>query len=123
MEFLVFMLFFAVNILINMDHGSIPAATITIQHDLNLSKVELGAIGSLVYIGLTLGSFVAGFCFQKYSAKRLLSIMIALTGVSVALFPLLAEYNFLLYAMRLLSGFGQVSFILGIFSSLFSCLD
>ena len=43
------------NMLINFDHGVMPAAAIEMKRDLNLSNTEYGMLGSVVFIGLTLG--------------------------------------------------------------------
>lgn len=58
----IFALFFMTSLLINMDHGSIPAATDAIMRDFSLSRVELGTLGSIIYLGLTAGSLFSGFC-------------------------------------------------------------
>ncbi len=52
---LIFILFFCINLFINMDHGSIPAGVETLQKDLSLDEVEIGLLGSFVFFGLTLG--------------------------------------------------------------------
>ena len=55
-------LFFVIlltNLLINIDHGVIPACTTVLKQELGLTDVSLGTLGSLVYLGLTLGSFTA----------------------------------------------------------------
>jgi hypothetical protein len=41
--------------MINFDHGIIPAATTALKEDLKISNVNLGLLGSLVYLGLVLG--------------------------------------------------------------------
>lgn len=51
-----FLLIFVCNMLINIDHGSIPAATIALKKDLGMDNVALGMLGSLVYLGLTAGN-------------------------------------------------------------------
>lgn len=51
-------------IVINMDHGIIPACTFEIKQELNISDFFLGILGSLVFAGLVTGSIV------RYSHKR-----------------------------------------------------
>ena len=54
----IYMLFFVVlflNLLINFDHGVMPAAAIRMQEDLDLNNMQFGWLGSIVFIGLTLG--------------------------------------------------------------------
>ena len=61
-------LIFVCNLLINIDHGSIPAATLNLKQDLNIDNVELGILGSLVYLGLTAGMwFVRHHYYLKFT--------------------------------------------------------
>jgi len=53
---LLFILLFFLNIVINMDHGIIPAGISTLQTDLDLDAVHIGMIGSFVFLGLTIGN-------------------------------------------------------------------
>lgn len=66
---IIFALIFVINILINFDHGAIPAGTTSLKKENNLDNVALGIIGSLVYLGLVLGSISAGPIFSIYSSK------------------------------------------------------
>jgi MFS family permease len=66
---IIFLLIFFVNVLINIDHGAIPAATTIMKRDLNLDNIALGTIGSLVYLGLVLGAMSAGPIFNMYGSK------------------------------------------------------
>ncbi len=43
------------NLLINFDHGVMPAGALEMKKDLNLTNGEYGWLGSVVFIGLTLG--------------------------------------------------------------------
>jgi hypothetical protein len=42
--------------MINIDHGIIPAATTQLKEDLKMDNVDLGVLGSLVYLGLVMGN-------------------------------------------------------------------
>lgn len=53
---LIYALLFFCNLLINIDHGTIPAATLNLKIDLGIDNVALGFLGSLVFLGLTLGN-------------------------------------------------------------------
>ena len=58
----IYALFFVVlflNLLINFDHGVMPAAAIRMQEDLDLNNMQFGWLGSIVFIGLTLGKLTA----------------------------------------------------------------
>ena len=52
----IYSILFACNLLINVDHGTIPAATVKLKTDLGIDNVALGLLGSLVFFGLTLGN-------------------------------------------------------------------
>lgn len=70
---LIFLLIFLINIIINFDHGAIPAATTTLMTNLNLDHVAIGVLGSLVFLGLTLGACCAGPLFNNYAPKWIVS--------------------------------------------------
>jgi MFS family permease len=70
---------FIVNILINIDHGAIPAATTILKRDLMLDNISLGILGSLVYLGLVLGAISASMLFQMYSSKWIISVSLFLS--------------------------------------------
>jgi len=63
---LLFGVIFVTNFMINLDHGILPAATEQVRDDLGLSNLNLGILGSLVYLGLVIGNpsfksrFIAG---------------------------------------------------------------
>src|SRR4051812_40025738 len=57
-RWLIFILLMITNLFVNMDHGSIPAATTEIKRDLNINNDVLGILGSLVYFGNVIGSLL-----------------------------------------------------------------
>jgi hypothetical protein len=100
-------LIFFLNILINVDHGAIPAATTTLKRELGLDNVSLGTIGSLVYLGLVLGAMSAGPIFSAYSSK-----WVNVVGIIASCFFLyfftVAESQIPLALCRVGCGFFQV---------------
>jgi len=42
---LIFVLLFCLNIIINMDHGIVPAGITSIQNDLKINSVQIGMLG------------------------------------------------------------------------------
>ena len=52
---MLFLVVLLLNLLINFDHGVMPAAAIRMQEDLDLNNMQFGWLGSIVFIGLTLG--------------------------------------------------------------------
>jgi len=105
---LVFLLLWTISLLVNMDHGSVPAATGAIMEDFSLSKLQLGLLGSLVYVGLILGSLLGGVAFSDWDSRIVLSLAALLTGVSLIVFPLSGSFAALVYFSRLLDGFSQI---------------
>lgn len=61
-------------------------------------------LGSLVYVGLTLGSIVSGWVFTKMNAKYVLSVTLFFNIASLVMFPLVNHF-YLLALSRLLVGF------------------
>ena len=59
-RYFIFVILVLTNLIVNMDHGTIPAATSEIKYDLNINDDTLGIFGSLVYFGNLLGIF----CFM-----------------------------------------------------------
>jgi len=41
--------------LVNVDHGAIPAATKVLKDELSLNNKQLGSLGSIVFIGIVTG--------------------------------------------------------------------
>jgi MFS family permease len=95
------------NILINIDHGAIPAATTILKRELGLDNVSLGTIGSLVYLGLVLGAISAGPIFSAYSSKWVNCIGI-ISSCFFLYFFTIAETEFPLALCRIGCGFFQV---------------
>lgn len=55
----IFIVFVIMNILMNIDHGTIPAATYKIITDLSINDQELGLFGSLVFVGNLIGALAS----------------------------------------------------------------
>ena len=51
----IFIILLLISIMINMDHGTIPAATSEIKKSLNQADDVLGLFGSMVFLGNILG--------------------------------------------------------------------
>jgi MFS family permease len=64
----------------------------------------IGLLGSLVYVGLTIGSVVSSWVFDKINPKYILSIALLLNIASLIIFPL-TNYFYLLVISRTLVGF------------------
>ena len=104
-----FAIIFFTNLLINIDHGVIPACTTVLKSELGLTEVSLGTLGSFVYLGLALGSLAATPLFAILNQKWIIIVSLILNAVGLSIFPL--SHNFWLLAFsRICVGFFQVFF-------------
>jgi len=65
-RWVLFFLLFIIQILMNMDHGTIPAATDEIRNDLKIKDDVLGIFGSLVFFGNIIGTFYLFIRFNYF---------------------------------------------------------
>ena len=102
---IVFILYLISNILISMDHGSIPAS-INELRQLTSYDQSIGLFGSLVYFGNILGSML--FFNLINTLNRKLLLLISLLGNSVCLFTFVIIENIpFLFFNRVLVGMLQ----------------
>jgi MFS transporter, Spinster family, sphingosine-1-phosphate transporter len=117
---LIYSLLFFCNLLINVDHGTIPASTLHLKTDLGIDNVALGFLGSLVFLGLTfgtsfilvlivffIGSLMATPIFSYFQTKFILASSFVLNSLALLIFTVTSEF-FLLSLSRFLVGFCQV---------------
>ena len=110
--------FFAIsNIMMNFDHGAIPAALIEMKDELKFSKSEMGSLGSYVYLGFVIGSIVhMTVLTNKFSDKTILCMAFICNGVGAQAYIYFWNY-YALSVARFISGFGQI--LLSIYNPLF----
>ena len=94
------------SLLLNTDHGTIPAAIEEIQSDLKLDKVQIGTFGSSVYIGTAVGALFLSFFINKVNRRYMVAFNFFLSGVLIFSFTLFTKY-WALFTNRLLVGFCQ----------------
>ncbi|KAL4453133.1 hypothetical protein ABPG74_015364 [Tetrahymena malaccensis] len=104
---LVFFIICLSNILLNIDHGVVPAATQQIKEDLNIGDSELGFLGSLVYFGIVSAGFIAGKAYMKFPSKYVMIATIMCMVGLLFLFTFIEEIN-ALYFVRFITGATQV---------------
>ena len=85
---LAFCLIFFMNLIINIDHGVMPAGAIIIKEYLGVSNTEYGLLGSIVFAGLVLGSMAASFFFNTVNTKIVLASILCLNAVSQVCFTI-----------------------------------
>lgn len=77
--------FFA-NLFINVDMGILPAGSTLIKQELQIQNSDFGALGSMVYVGQTIGSALATSFFAKQNPKLILGTCLALNIGTLVLF-------------------------------------
>jgi hypothetical protein len=68
-RWILFFLLFIIQIVMNMDHGTVPAATDEIRKDLNIDDDILGIFGSLVFLGNLIGTFLFIYKVQLFLSR------------------------------------------------------
>ena len=101
-----FFLFAMLNLLMNFDHGTVPAATEQLKNYLNLSDSQLGLFGSLVFIGVIIGSLISLSIINTFNRKYILLIFLMLCGLFLILFTKTKNY-ILLCIDRIIIGIFQ----------------
>ena len=102
-----FGIIFFFNLVINIDHGVMPAGAIVIKEYVDVSNTEYGLLGSVVFAGLVLGSLAATIVYNNVQAKYVLMAVMALNAVTQLAFTMTKEYYYLVTS-RFLTGFFQV---------------
>ena len=102
---------FAANLLMMIDMGILPACTVKMQDELKIANGPFGMLGSMVYLGQTIGSFLATFFLQKMPTKLILSSCLILNTSSLILFTLTDIY-WIIALCRVLTGLFQIFFVI-----------
>ena len=98
---------FVFNLFNNADLGALPAALKPIQKDLGFQEVEMGSLGSYVFLGLVLGSALATVLFGNFSYKAIVSASLIGNAIGMCIFIYFKTYYALGFA-RFVSGFCQI---------------
>ena len=105
---LIFYLMFFCSVSVNIDHGSLPACSEEIKSKMHILNFGFGALGTIVYFGLTLGSLLGAHVYSNSKYIKLV-LMLSLTMMAVTLVTFTLTPNFYLNVlMRFLSGFCQI---------------
>ena len=73
-----FLFLFIMNFIRVFDNGILPAMTTSMKEELDLKDLQVGTLGSLVYIGEVTGSLIAMPTYQKVAPKFVLLACIVL---------------------------------------------
>ena len=94
--YFLFTVILLVNMLINFDHGVLPAAAMVIKEDLTLTNAQLGWLGSIVFLGLAIGSIAASYIFENCNSKRVLITILIANIAFISLFAFSKIYSLLM---------------------------
>ena len=97
-----------INLIINLDHGILPAISIEMQQQLQVNDQYMGLLGSLVYLGIVLSGVFAGHIILKIGAKPTMLISLTLISFDLALFSMQIQQVEYYLALRFLIGLFQV---------------
>ena len=101
---IVFCYVYFLSVLINIDHGAVPAALNDISQELDMSQSKMGVMGSMVFFGLFVGSVTASFIMYILEHKTIIWMSLLLNGTMIWMFT--AKSNFYLMCLsRFLTGF------------------
>jgi predicted MFS family arabinose efflux permease len=95
------------DILINVDHGALPSAAVSIKDEFDMPNAKFGALGSMVYMGLVAGSLCGAVVLGTFKFKMVLVISFLGNGAGLLLFILNNNFYWMSFA-RLVSGFFQI---------------
>lgn len=93
------------NLLVNWDHGGLPACIVEIREELGFSKAEIGSLGSYVYLGFVFGSMFNGVISDKFTNKQVLLAGLVLNGLGALMYITFWDFYILSFA-RFMSGCG-----------------
>ena len=68
---LIFALLTMTNVLINLDHGILPACTSEMKKHFDMNETELGFLGSIVYLGIVTAGTLVGNLYLRVNSKLL----------------------------------------------------
>lgn len=92
--------------------GILPAAAVQIQGEFDISDAKYGYIGSASFFGRLLGTGLASSMLNKYSPGYVVAWNLIMLCLTLYLFTIFENYNWLLF-IRFTTGIFQI--IIGIF--------
>lgn len=119
----VYSLFLIANILISLDHGSIPASTQQLRTFVH-SDQAIGLFGSFVFVGNIIGSIISFYIINIINRKTILVISLFLLSICLTTFVLFTNILFL-FLNRILVGVFQsyVTIYLPVWCNQFGIID
>eukprot|EP00397_Hematodinium_sp_SG-2012_P006987 GEMP01007026.1.p1 GENE.GEMP01007026.1~~GEMP01007026.1.p1 ORF type:complete len:538 (+),score=50.34 GEMP01007026.1:86-1699(+) len=107
----IFLLFCLIQAIINFDSGVYPAAIENIEKESNLGRTELGILGALPYVALTVMGPASGHLLSKFDPKYLIGSNLIL-NLLCNLLIVVDQQNWVLFLARFFVGISQASFLI-----------
>ena len=76
---------------LNLENGAVPGSLNQIKEAFNYDDTRVGALGSILYFGISLGSLVAIFIMDKFSYKVILGMSFIGNAIGLFLFVILNQ--------------------------------
>lgn len=89
------------------DMGILPACTVIMMEELKMPNSTFGMLGSMVYVGQVVGSFLAAFFLQTRNTKLVLCLCVILNVIFLLMFTF-TKQTWLMVLCRVLTGLFQV---------------
>ena len=89
------------------DMGILPACTVIMMEELKMPNSTFGMLGSMVYVGQVVGSFLAAFFLQTRNTKLVLCLCVILNVIFLLMFTF-TNQTWLMVLCRVLTGLFQV---------------
>jgi MFS family permease len=93
---LVFTWLLLTELFINYDSGAVAASLNAISEEMHLGPSQQGFLGGLTYIGVTVATPFAGYFLQRYSATKLLRVMLLCKAIFTFIFAMAPGWKMLL---------------------------
>lgn len=95
-------------ILVNVDHGSLPASAEPVMKKLSINPFHAGLLGAVVFVGIIMGSCIGTKVYTTPSnIKPVLIVGTLFNGITLSAFAFSSQFG-LSMLMRLATGFFQV---------------
>ena len=91
----------------NFDHGIIPALNTTLKKEFSLNNMEMGSLGSMVYLGNMIGSIFGMPAFRCIKTKYILVSALVCQVISLIAFTVSNAFSAQQFS-RMLTGMTQV---------------
>lgn len=80
------------NFCVNFDMGILPACTLKMSKELNLDTAQFGLLGSIVFIGQTIGCLIAAIMFKYVDEHKVIPVGLLFNMLTLLFFTFYGDY-------------------------------